>query len=260
MSILEAKNISKSFGGLKAISALSFSIGKNEVIGIIGPNGAGKSTLFNMITGIYPPDSGEISFLGVDIHRLRTHKIVKLGIGRTFQNTRVIKSMTVLDNIIIGFHCRTHAGLYEAIFRNRKSIQEMNNMIDKALDILKFLQLEKKAWDLAANLSHGEQRRMEIARALATEPRLILLDEPVAGMVVEEVQAFMQTIESIRRKEITIILIEHNMSAVMGISNRVIVLNFGRKIAEGIPDDIKENPAVIEAYLGVTKNSVTKRA
>jgi ABC-type branched-subunit amino acid transport system ATPase component len=212
-----------------------------------------------MITGIYPPDGGEINFLGVDIHRLQTHKIVQLGIGRTFQNTSLIKSMTVLDNIIIGFHCRTQAGLYEAIFRNRKSIKEMNDMIDKALDILKFLQLEKKAWDLAANLSHGEQRRMEIARALATEPRLILLDEPVAGMVVEEVQAFMQTIESIRRKEITIILIEHNMSAVMGISNRVIVLNFGRKIAEGTPNEVKENPAVIEAYLGVTKNSVPKQ-
>lgn len=260
MFILEAKDINKSFGGLKAISDLSFNIEKGEIIGIIGPNGAGKTTLFNMITGIYPPDSGEIKFLGADIRQLPTHEIVSLGIGRTFQNTRVIKSMTVLENIIIGFHCRTHAGLYEAIFRNKRSIQEMNNMIDKALDILKFLQLEKKAWDLATNLSHGEQRRMEIARALATEPKLILLDEPVAGMVFEEVQAFMQTIESIRRKEITITLIEHNMSAVLGISNRVIVLNFGRKIAEGTPNEIKENPAVIEAYLGVTKNLITKQA
>jgi len=255
MSLLEIKNLYKSFGGLRALSDLSFSVEKGEIVGVIGPNGAGKSTLFNVITGVYWVDRGCITFLERNIVQLPTHEIVRLGIGRTFQNPRVSKSLTVLENTMIGFHGRTQAGVLDALFRTKRSITEINETAEKALSLLKFVQLNHRARDLAANLAYGEHRRMEIACALATNPRLLLLDEPMAGMSVEEIKNISRVIESIRTSGVAVLLIEHNMRVAMELCERMVVLNFGSKIAEGDPKDIKNNAAVIEAYLGLAGES-----
>jgi branched-chain amino acid transport system ATP-binding protein len=260
MALLEATSLSKSFGGLDALVDLNFSIESGEILGVIGPNGAGKSTLFNVMTGIYMADHGEIVFLGKNIVQLPTHQIVKLGIGRTFQNPRVSKSLTVLENVMIGFHCRTKAGLLDAVFRTKSSIEEMKETEEKALALLEYVDLKHKAGDLAMNLSYGAHRRMEIASALATNPKLLLLDEPMAGMSAEEIKNNRAVIESIRTSGVAVLLIEHNMRVVMELCERILVLNFGKKIATGDPKQIKNNPAVIEAYLGVAGETAIPRA
>ncbi|RJR52374.1 MAG: ABC transporter ATP-binding protein [Desulfobacteraceae bacterium] len=253
MLVLKAVGIDKAFEGLKAITNLSFSIFEGEIVGIIGPNGAGKSTLFNILTGFTEPDRGEIEFLGRDIVQLPTHKIVELGIGRTFQTPRVTKSSTVLDNIIVGFHSRTRSGLFSALLKTKRSVVEMSQTVEESLSILESLQLRNKAWDLASNLTVGEQRRMEIACALATGPKLLLLDEPMAGMSAEEIEHTVAAIRRIRLSGVTILLIEHNMRVLMELSDRVVAMNFGRKIAEGTPREVQNNPDVLDVYLGSTK-------
>jgi len=249
--MLQTRQITKKFGGLAAVSEFHIEIGKSELIGLIGPNGAGKTTAFNLLTGVYTPTSGEMIFIGEDITGLKPFRITGKGIARTFQNIRLFKSMTVLDNVKAGFHHHKWYGLFSSFFHTVKYHQIEQQMDREAEELLKIFGLDHKKGELARNLPYGEQRRLEIARALAARPKLLLLDEPAAGMNPHETQDLMNLIRSIRDQfDLTILLIEHDMSLVMGICERIYVLDYGKIIAEGTPEEIRKNPRVIEAYLG----------
>ena len=248
--MLELASISKSFGGLHVLRDVNIKVPQGAIYGLIGPNGAGKTTVFNLITGLLDPTSGGIAFDGRDILRKKPHEITRLGIARTFQNIRLFKEMTLLQNVVVGAYRHMHYGFASLLLGLPRYREHEARARERALELLSWMKLDHKAHDLADNLSYGEQRRLELARALATEPRLLLLDEPVAGMNTGERAGLMTEIEAIRDRGYTILMIEHDMQFVMGLCEKIAVLNFGKIIAEGGPEDIRNNEQVIEAYLG----------
>lgn len=248
--LLDVKNLSINFGGLKAVEDVDFHVNSGEIVSIIGPNGAGKTTIFNMLTGLYVPTKGRVKFENKEIQGNTPQEIVSAGIARTFQNIRLFKDMKVIQNVLIGMHTNTNYNFFDLLFRTTKYKNIEKHKVQKAIDILKFLNLEKYISDYPSNLPYGDQRKVEIARAIATDAKLIMLDEPAAGMNPEESIALLSFIKGLVDEGFTILLIEHDMNLVMNISDRIYVIDHGRKIAEGIPKDIASNKDVIVAYLG----------
>ncbi|HEV3359188.1 MAG TPA: ABC transporter ATP-binding protein [Pseudonocardiaceae bacterium] len=250
-TLLEMRDVTMRFGGLVALDSVSFAIKRGEILGLIGPNGAGKTTCFNAMTGVYRPTSGQVLLEAQRLGKRKKHQITQLGIARTFQNIRLFGEMTALENVVVGTDARHKTSVVGALIRSPRHQREEREAVDRASALLEFVGIADRAADKARNLPYGYQRRLEIARALATEPKLLCLDEPAAGFNPTEKEELMGLIRRIRDDGYTVLLIEHDMRLVMGVTDRIVVLEFGKKIAEGLPSEIRDNPAVIAAYLGV---------